>query len=152
MLKSPSAGNWLWPRIIDESSARTAAWYGAVACLWLSAVTAVFVLLECFGVFKTNIRTPALIESLIFAALGCGILKMSRVAAVSALLLLGADTLLEYLDNGDLHWSAAIFLYMIAHGMRGAFFLHRERKNAREFTDAAAEKKRHFPLISGTLQ
>lgn len=80
--------NGIWPIITDAASAKFAAKQGMGAAFFCAGSTVLFVLLAHQGMsLVQGIDETALVDAAVFAALGIGILRMSRVAAVAALAL-----------------------------------------------------------------
>jgi hypothetical protein len=80
--------NGLWPVITDVASAKFAAKQGMGAAFFCAGSTVLFVFLARQGMsLIQGIDQTALLDAAVFAALGILILRMSRVAAVAALVL-----------------------------------------------------------------
>ena len=76
--------NWFWPEITDLESAAAAGRDGAGVAFVVAWITAIFAVLSYFDVL--NVLSPwALIDAGVMATLGFFIYRMSRAAAVIAL-------------------------------------------------------------------
>lgn len=85
--KRPSQ-NPFWPTIYDRETARSTARQAAVAAFFCAAATGLMAFVAYAGLpLAPGTAGKALIDAAIFAALGLGIAKMSRMAAVIALAL-----------------------------------------------------------------
>src|SRR6266581_1363779 len=76
--------NWLWPDITDLESAAAAGREGAAVAFVVAGITAIFAVLAYFHVLNVLSRW-ALIDAGVTAILGFFIRRMSRAAAVIAL-------------------------------------------------------------------
>jgi hypothetical protein len=138
-------GKKLWPEIIDEDSARKAAQYGFIASAWLSLVTLVCALLDRLGILSTGISPSSLlIDAALFALIGYGILRMSRFAALSGLLIYVTEAILDYFHGGRIHWPAALFVLLFVNGVRGTFFNGRMKRKKR----SRKTRKIAMPILS----
>jgi hypothetical protein len=80
--------NGIWPIITDAASAKFAAKQGMGAAFFCAGSTVLFVFLARQGMaLVQGVDESALVDAAVFAALGILILRMSRVAAVAALVL-----------------------------------------------------------------
>jgi hypothetical protein len=138
-------GKKLWPEVIDDDSARKAARYGFIASAWLSLVTLVCALLDRLGILGTGISpTSLVIDAALFALIGYGILRMSRFAALSGLLIYVTETILDYSHGGRIHWPAALFILCFVNGVRGTFFNGRMKKRRK----VRKIRKPSMPILS----
>ncbi len=113
----------LWPNVPDLVTAERWAEYGMSASFAVATITAVFVLFN---------RAPraALIEAVPFIAIGFGIRKMSRIAAVAGLVFYIIDQVIVAMQGriGDGLY-AVIFIGMFLRGIRGTFAYREFRAN-----------------------
>jgi len=115
-----SGGNWLWPEITDERSARSAIMRGVKSNGIVSVVTLLFVLMKL-------VETSAIWDAIIFTILGFGIYKTSRTAAVAALVLLIIEKLYVLAEDGQFK-NSLIFWFVLSglvSSVRGTFALKR---------------------------
>jgi hypothetical protein len=123
-------GNWLWPAITDLESAAATGRDGAAVAFAVAGITAIFAVLAYFHVL--NVLSPwALIDAGVMAVLGFFIRRMSRAAAVAALMwFIGAR-----IQGAITHSLAAnvmlglILLVGFISGIRGTFTYHRLAKD-----------------------
>ena len=119
------SGNLLWPAIEDEGTARKAARHGAAICGFSAAATLI-IALAGFGFAENAFEKYGLIvSSIIYAALGFGILRMWRSAAIMALLLFAGDMTVAIVNSGAKHVGSLILLLFFISGIRGTFYYHR---------------------------
>jgi hypothetical protein len=78
----------LWPDVSDLVAAETSARNGMYARFFVAGITALFALLNV-----THRAAP--INAVLFAAIGIGIRKMSRIAAVAGLVLYVSEQLMS---------------------------------------------------------
>ncbi len=106
----------LWPDVSDLVAAETAARNGMYASFFVAGVTAAFVLFNWTG-------RPALIDAVLFAAIGIGIRKMSRIAAVAGLVLYVSEQLMSIAQGrvGANIIMAVIFTGVFLSAVRAAF-------------------------------
>lgn len=142
---SEALGRILWPEIVDGGSAAKAAQYGFVASAWLSFVTLVYALLDRLGILRSGLSPASLVvDAALFALIGYGILRMSRFAAVSGLLIYVTETMLEYSREGKVHWPAALFILLLVNGVRGTLFHGRMKKSRK----GRKTRKTPMPILS----
>jgi hypothetical protein len=121
----------LWPDVSDLVAAETAARNGMYASFFVVGVTALFALLNV-----TN--RAALIDAALFVAIGIGIRKMSRIAAVAGLILYVSEQLMSIAQGriGANIIMAVIFTGVFLSAVRAAFKyrgLRTNEKVAEEF-------------------
>jgi hypothetical protein len=124
-MRSHKAETW-WPDVSNLRNAQKAIRYGFVAAVIVASVTAIVGLVTLYihepimGVYGR----PALFSAVLYAAIGFGIYRRSRVAAVCGLLLFLIDRLVtlttQPLNSGGIVVAAILALYFI-HGVRGTF-------------------------------
>ena len=116
--------NGLWPEIRDEDSARYAAKQGMVGALVVAGVTALVSFLGTMG-----FSLWSLLDAAVFVAIGVGIWRMSRAAAVAGLVVF----LIERVQMAAAHPDQAskgvvmgvIITIAFINGIRGTFAYHR---------------------------
>jgi hypothetical protein len=122
----------LWPAVGDEQAAVLAARQGFHAAVYCSIVTAIFAVLGGFGFQIMDFNLWCLIDAGLMAGLAFGIRRMSRVAAVIALLYYVAcriDLWIEYGFQSPI--IAALFILMFLSAVRGTFAHHRFKAETR---------------------
>ena len=118
-------GKIFWPVIVDEATARKAAKHGAAVCGY-SAAASLIVGLAGFGLVESEFEKYGLIvSSIIYAALGLGILRMWLPAAIMALLLFASDTVVSIATHGTKHILGMVLLLFFISGIRGTYYYHR---------------------------
>lgn len=124
--KSPYA--FWWPEIRDEATARTAAKNAAGAAAFCAVITAV---IAYFGWLR--VTREAMIDAVLFAVIGWGIYKMSRVAAVAGLVLYVFERIYAVIQPGAHSnvFSMIIFTALFIGGVRGTFYFHKLRKGTK---------------------
>jgi len=114
-----------WPAIVDEETARKAAKHGAAICGY-SAVASLIVAFAGFGLVESEFEKYGLIvSSIIYAALGLGILRMWLPAAIMALLLFVSDTIVSIINHGGKHILGVILMLFFISGIRGTYYYHK---------------------------
>jgi hypothetical protein len=122
----------LWPAVSDEQAAVLAARQGFHAAVYCSIVTAIFAVLGGFGFQIMDFNLWCLMDAGLMAGLAFGIRRMSRVAAVIALLYYAAcriDLWIEYGFQSPI--IAALFILMFLSAVRGTFAYHRFKVETR---------------------
>ena len=118
-------GSIFWPVIVDEGTARKAARHGAAICGFSAAVT-LLIAFAGFGFAENEFEKYGLIvSSIIYAALGLGILRMWRAAAIMALLLFVGDTIVGIINSGVKQLGGMVLLLFFISGIRGTFYYHK---------------------------
>ena len=118
--------NWLWPDITDLESAAAAGREGAAVAFVVAGITAVFAVLSYFHV--ANVLSPwALIDAGVMAILGFFIRRMSRAAAVIALVWFIAARIQGAITHGLVGniVLGIILLTGFVSGVRGTIAYHR---------------------------
>ena len=116
-----------WPSIGDRATAHRVAKQGFWAAVVVASVTAVLAALPLFGVTFLNVGPLAFLDAGLFAVIGFGILKMSRIAAVAGFLLFVAERVSMWLETGKVQgWILAVFLaFAFLNAARATFALRR---------------------------
>jgi hypothetical protein len=126
--------NFLWPDVSTLEAARSAAMGGAaVAGIIATITTAVAV----YASFKGPVMLGSawsFVDAALFAIIAVGIWRsVSRVAAVSGLLLYLAEQAYQWSTIGPKSPVLAVFLVLfLIHGVRGAFRYHQLKKVAND--------------------
>lgn len=116
-----------WPVIHNLDSAKKAVQQGWVAAALCSGVTLIGVILNWFGITWIIQDSMALVDGLLFAAIGWGILaKNSKTVAVAGLLLYILERVYSWSNQGPKNpVMAIIFTLMFINAVRGTFAYHR---------------------------
>jgi signal peptidase I len=109
-----------WPTIEDEVAAVTAARNAMYACLFVAAESGVS------GLMEGNVWV--LVDVLLYAMAAIGVRQLSRVAAITVLLMYA----LAWLAVGGISIVRPIVLAILIGGVRAAAFAHGLKKDARE--------------------
>ncbi len=108
-----------WPKITDLKSAKAAALYGLTVSLWVAGVTT-------FSVITHFLEFSSSVDVVIFLILGWGIYKLSRTAAVLALIIYVWGQADYWLRHGSQNWfMVGILALFYIHSIRGTFVYHR---------------------------
>jgi hypothetical protein len=121
---------WYWPTIDNIDTAREAALTGSYVAFLVAGLTGAFALLSAFRILNW-IDPWALIDAVVFTALGFLIRRMSRVAATAALILFLFERVYEASARGwkaSVGLLAAILVIRFASGIRGTFAYHRYKR------------------------
>lgn len=116
--------NWIWPTITDAASAKNAAMEGVWAAGWVSLVTAIGATANIvFGTSFLGLSARAYADVSIFALIGFGIYRMSRLCAVIGLLAYIAEVVYTGKTQSGWHfnWMIILFSLMYVNGIRGTF-------------------------------
>jgi hypothetical protein len=117
-----------WPDVSTQDDARSAAKGGATAAWIVAVVTSGFALYAALKAPVLNVTAWSFLDAALFAALGFGIWRLSRLAAIGALVL--------YLVEQGFLWAsvgpknpvmALLFIMFFVGGIRGTFSYHRLR-------------------------
>jgi hypothetical protein len=132
--------SFLWPSIDDATSAIAASRNGALAAATIATWTAVVVTYALVRGNPTPYGALAYVDAGIFAALAWGIWRMSRAAAVAALVLFLLEQILAALRTGAVGGviiATALMLFLIA-GVRGVFAFRRYQSEATDVPESIA--------------
>lgn len=144
-MTSPSGSSrwsWVWPTVETEQGATNATMQAFGAAVLVAVITAGLALLGSAGVgfaHAADFDASALADAFVFAVVGWGLWRHSRVAAWAGLLL--------YLTERAFMWStigvknpvlAAIFILAFVSGVRGTSALHKMKKTAKEHNSIGA--------------
>ncbi len=116
MFNKALKGNFFWPRIYDEVSAREAAKQGWTAALFSGGIT---ILMIAFG------STPmsSLVDVVIICFIGYGCLKMSRTAAIVGLVYVIFNGVYKYTTHNTFGLMPLFAIFYI-NSIRGTFNFH----------------------------
>ncbi len=121
----------LWPAVSDEHAAVLAARQGFHAAVYCSIVTAIFAVLGGFGFQIMDFNLWNLTDAGLMVLLAFGIRRMSRTAAVIALLYYVAGRIDLWAEYGSQNpVIAGIFVLMFLSAVRGTFAYHRLKQRA----------------------
>lgn len=122
----------LWPDVSDEVGARTAAHFAMWASFIVAAMSVFFVLIA-------RLPKAAFIDAALFLAVGIGIRKMSRFAAVSGLVLYVSGKIYGLAaDASGVGWRLHAFVipiiitFLFISSVRGTFGYQRQKKRGAE--------------------
>ncbi|MES2459125.1 MAG: hypothetical protein V4671_00980 [Armatimonadota bacterium] len=124
--KTATRTNHWWPPVSTREEARTATKGGVIVCGIIAVLTGALALYSLFGKPILGITPASFIDVVLFAAIGFGIWKMSRVAAVAGLII--------YLIEQGYQWATIgpkspivtlLFTLYLVNAVRGTFAYHR---------------------------
>lgn len=113
----------LWPKLQSEQDALKCINVAVNTALFVAALTGLFAVLALFGSPVLGITGLGLVDSALFLLLAYGTHKKSRLAS-SALVAL---YLIEIFAAKNFNVMATLLLIFMSNGMRGIFYLHRDR-------------------------
>jgi len=119
-----------WPVIYDSESARKAGKAGTLASVFFAGWQVLFAFLSIFNISNFN-DASGLVDAGIFAFLGFMIRRMSRVAAVIALVIFVAERVYTgtvYGIRAGIGVVAIFWLLAFISGVRGTFAYHHYRQ------------------------
>jgi hypothetical protein len=119
-----NSGSWYWPDVSDLDGAKDATRYGMWCALLVAGVTALFAVLSLFGVRLMGITPAALLDAALFGAIGFGLARYSRFAAVAGFLLYLLEKIYALATTGSILGVGAlgvVMLFGFFNGIRGAF-------------------------------
>jgi hypothetical protein len=129
----------LWPQVDDEQAAVLAARQGFHAAVYCSVVTAVFAILGGFGFQIMDFNLWNLTDAGLMALLAFGIRRMSRTAALIALLYYIAGRIDLWAEYGSQNpVIGGIFVLMFLAAVRGTFAYHRLKPRSEGLTPVEA--------------
>ena len=109
----PKQIEWIWPTIVDTTTAQKASKQGLWASAWCAGATIVFVVLAQLGTQMFNFDMWALLDAFLFIVIGWGIYKMNRIAAVAGLVLYIIERLSMWSEQGPKNAAIAIFITLM---------------------------------------
>ena len=119
-----NSGSWYWPDVSDLDGAKDATRYGMWCAYLVAGVTGLLAVLSFFGVRLMGITPSALLDAALFAAIGFGLSKYSRFAAVAGFLLYLAEKIYALVTTGSILGVGAlgvVILFGLFNGIRGTF-------------------------------
>jgi|HubBroStandDraft_3_1064219.scaffolds.fasta_scaffold97065_2 hypothetical protein len=119
-----NSGSWYWPDVSDLDGAKDATRYGMWCALLVAGVTTLFAVLSLFGVRLMGITPAALLDAALFGAIGFGLSRYSRFAAVAGFLLYLLEKIYALVTTGSILGVGAlgvVMLFGFFNGIRGAF-------------------------------
>lgn len=139
--------NIFWPEIDSKETAREVANQGFWAAIVVAVVTTIVILITmAAGTLEDipPIDAWAFIDVGIFVAIALGIRKMSRIAAVSGLVVYLIERIyaLSYTGGGGGLFIAIALILAFINGVRGTFAYHRLRRQSLEETSPILEGER----------
>ena len=139
MNSEKKATKFWWPDVSTPEEARAAAKGGATAAWIVAIVTSGFALYAALKEPVLNVTAWSFVDGALFAALGFGIWRLSRLAGVGALGL--------YLVEQGFLWAsvgpknpvmALLYLMFFVGGIRGTFSYHRLRDGGADVESTSA--------------
>jgi len=131
--------NWIWPDVSDKTSARKAVEQGVLACGIIAALDAGIAIYanlnhQRFAGYGASIW----IDGVLFALIGWGLWKNSRIASALGLLLMAIEIADKLLHHPKTFNFVTIFLLLaILNSVRGAFALHGQSKKVQILSSAS---------------
>jgi hypothetical protein len=117
---------WIWPPILDTTSAQKASKQGLWASAWCAGATIVFVILSRVGMQMYGIDIWALFDAFLFIIIGWGIYKMNRMASVAGLALYILERIVMWSEYGPKNPAIALLItLMFSNSVRGSFGYHK---------------------------
>lgn len=112
-----------WPKIVDLASARHAARPAVAVSCFIAGMTVVLVFTS-LGLPQDSLTRPplALIDAALWLLIAFGIHRMSRAAALAALVLLLYNV--AWVGSGA-SWLSILFAILLVAGVRATFLYHR---------------------------
>jgi hypothetical protein len=117
---------WFWPKVSDRKNAQFATNEAFCVAVALAAITAMFATVEVLRDTTEGLDAEAFVSAIIYAGVGFGIYRKSRIAAISELLL--------YLVGRGYAWAKVgpnlgvipvLITLALLHGVRGTFAYHK---------------------------
>ena len=119
-----NSGSWFWPDVSDLDGAKDATRYGMWCALLVAGVTTLFAALSLLGVGLMGVTPAALLDAALFGAIGFGLSRYSRFAAVAGFVLFLAEKIYAVVTTGSILGAGVfgvILLFGLLNGIRGAF-------------------------------
>lgn len=119
-----NSGSWFWPDVSDLDGAKDATRYGMWCSLLVAGVTALFAVLSLLGIKLMGITPAALLDAALFGAIGFGLSRYSRFAAVAGFVLYLVEKIYAVYTTGSILGAGVlgvIILFGLLNGIRGAF-------------------------------
>ncbi len=117
-----------WPDVSTPDEAREAAKGGATAAWIVAVVTSGFALYAALKEPVLNVTVWSFLDAALFAVLGIGIWRLSRLAAIGALALYLVEQAFLWASVGPKNpVMALLFIMFFVGGIRGTISYHRLR-------------------------
>jgi hypothetical protein len=119
-----NSGSWYWPDVSDLDGAKDATRFGMWCALLVGGVTALVAVLSLFGIRFMGTTPAALLDAALFGAIGFGLSRYSRFAAVAGFLLFLVEKIYAFITTGSILGVGVlgvVILFGLFNGMRGAF-------------------------------
>jgi hypothetical protein len=141
-------GSSLWPAVGDQQAAVLAARQGFHAAVYCSIVTATFAVLGGFGFQIMGFNLWNLTEAGLIALLAFGIRRMSRIAALVALVYYVVGRINLWAKYGSQNpVIAGIFVLIFLSAVRGTFAYHHLKPQPESFTPVpTVDSSEHISL------
>ena len=122
---SPLAA-WFWPKVSDRKNAQFAINEAFCVAVVLAVITAIFATVEVLPDGTEGLDAEAFGSALIFAGVGFGIYRRSRIAAISGLVLYLAGRGYAWAKVGPNLGVIPVFIALaFLHGVRGTIAYHK---------------------------
>ena len=120
-----SATSWILPSISDEQSARKVSRQGVWACGFVALITTLLAVLSHLGQSTHQMSLWALLDAVIFAGVGWGIYRLSRIASIGGLLFFVFEKVFMWIDNGiSPNALSLVVVFAFINAIRGTFAFH----------------------------
>ena len=130
---------WLWPQIASSKEAIDAAFQSALWAFLVASITAIIAVVAIFVDHPViGLDGWALIDAGLFAIIGWRVSKLSLPWAVFGLLYLGISDAVKLSDGKSPGIMGLIILFGFVSGVRGTWFIWREKKKSIPTTPMAA--------------
>ena len=139
--------NWIWPEIDDLDTAKRVSHSAAACAFFIAFVTGVVVYLQTTGRLKlfAGIGAEAYVDAGLFFLIGVGLLRKSRIAAVTGLIVYIAEQFYMMKSGmGRASFVMVVFILAFANAIRATFSYHEFK---REEETRAAEAR----AVAGTV-
>jgi hypothetical protein len=117
---------WFWPKVSDRKNAQFAITEAFFAAAVVAALTAIFTAVEALKDTAEGLGPEGFVSAIVFAGVGFGIYRRSRIAAVSGLVLYLVGRAYAWVKVGP-NFGAIPLLVTLAllNGVRGTFAYHK---------------------------
>ncbi|MDO9530728.1 MAG: hypothetical protein Q7O12_01145, partial [Deltaproteobacteria bacterium] len=122
---------WFWPNFYDAEDAHDGAKMGVVACAIIAGVTGLTSTYSYYMDSNIYGLLGGMIIVLIYAPLGYGIFKMSRVASSVALILFLGEKSYTFYVQGKSQGIALLLIWYLVQANRAIYWFNREQKKNR---------------------
>ncbi len=127
-------GNFFWPEIQSLEDAKSASQRGAGVAFFIAIATTIVIFLQTSGKMNLfpGIGYSAFLDVAIFILVGIFLIRCSRIAAVSGLLLYAAEQIYSMAQSGRFNFMMIIFTLAFITSVRGTFAYHEIKKTLQE--------------------